>query len=274
MGKFKEKDLITKGLSSEVYLLAFLETSSGYAIARKLQKSEKPIDKSKPPTNWSKVDKALTDLARNGYLKHDFEKKRHFPILSTLIEDMNYILEEKGNSFDQVELKLLGFILKRRDVLNEISKDVLLQMKVQKKGVHKINALSVFSNKIGMLSASFLFAKENRPDYIKMFKEIPSIQIKQVEEIFLELDEGWDEVNGNIDSLFEEKFKKYSLPPEIEGLFRQTKGFWKSMPSLLVLLMASNETLRKLSLLWDQFDGFKLGVDLAMHAGKKLNKLL
>ena len=81
----KKYELITTGLSSEAYLLAFLEPASGYAIARKLEKSEKPNGNSKTPTNYSKVVESLKALAIDNYLNYNYKEKKYYPNIMNIM---------------------------------------------------------------------------------------------------------------------------------------------------------------------------------------------
>ena len=272
--RLKEHDLITTGLSSEVFLHAFLEPSSGYAIARKLEKHDGPVDKSKIPKNFHKVHDALNALIAEGYIAHDFDKKKHYPKLERVVWDFGYLIQSKGKSVDEKELQLLANFLTHRDFLKTLSAQVLDKMKKQPKGTHKINALQIFSNKIGFLAALFLFARTHLEEFKKEFSINPDFS-NAGEALFQDLDKEWDKVIEEIDIKFDDLFRtNFPLNPEIKERFDPVVNFLKSMPSMIILLVAPETTLEKFSLLWDQYEGFQLGIDLALGDIKKYHKVI
>lgn len=273
--KLKQHDLITTGLSSEVFLHAFLEPSSGYAIARKLEKSEKKIGEAKKtPTNYSKVDKALDALIRDDYLRHDIDKKKYYPRITRILWDIVDLLKTKNFTIDKKEFELLKAFLRRRDFLKIISADAIKKMREQPKGVHKINALSIFCNRIGMVAACFKFAREHFPEWKKNMSEISEISIDEIIRGLKEFDVEWDEVLKETEPKLEELLKKHKISREEFPGVTIIEDVFKSVPSMAALLFAPSDTLEKLSNIWDQYGGFKLGIDMALRIDKKTKSIL
>lgn len=269
--KYKKHGLITEGLSSEVFLLAFLEQSSGYSIARVLEKSEKRVDEPKRmPTNHSKVNRALNLLTHERYLEHNLDKKKYYPKISRLIKDIQSLLETRKITLTTDEIELLKIFLKRPSFLKELSKDVFRQMKKQPKGTHNVNALTTLCNKIGMISATILFSKQYNPEYVKMFAENPSIPISRLVRDFHKFEKAWDESALQMNSIFTEKLKDVSLSEKEKSAIDSIKNVFKSILSMSSLLFASNDTLIKFANMWDQFEGFKLGIDMTLRINKNL----
>lgn len=269
--KYKKHGLITEGLSSEVFLLAFLEQNSGYAIARILEKSETRADEPKRmPTNYSKIKQALDLLTHEKYLGHDLDKKKYYPRISRFVKDIQSLLETRKVDLTADEIELLKIFLKRPDFLKVISNDVFQQMKKQPKGTHNVNALTIFCNKIGMISATVLFSKQYNPEYVKMIAENPTIPVSRLVKHFHEYDKVWDEPISQMDEMFTEKLKGVSLSEREEQVIDSYKNVIKSMPSMSSLLFAPTSTLVKFANMWDQFEGFKLGIDMTLSINKNL----
>ena len=266
----KTKELIRTGLSSELFLLALLKPDSGYELAKRLQNTDKT-----PSTG--KIYPVLKSLTTQKYLKYDSSKKKYFPNLNRLVSDISELLRSKNIFLDEDEIKLLSLMLARREFFSAMFSDVLEQLNNQPKGVHKIDALGVFSNRIGAFAVVFSFARKHHPTVIKKLPPSRESTVEQIIGEFEEMDKDWE--NSDVfqidkimskDKIFNQYLTQSKLPDDIiKPIFDLFFGLFKSMPSLMVMFSAPQNTLEKLSNLWDQHEGFKIGVDMALKINDK-----
>lgn len=256
--------MIRTGLSSELFLLALLKPDSGYGLAKRLQNTDKT-----PSTG--KIYPVLKSLTTEKYLKYNSDKKKYFPNINKVVSDIVDVMHSKNKSLDGDEIKLLNLMLDRRDFLNALSDDVLVQLNKQPKGIHKIDALSVFCNKIGMLSAFFSFSKQYDPRYVKTLSGYEERTIVEILAMFEKFGKEWEKIdNEPIDEKFNEIMIQSKIPLDIiKPVFDVILSAFKSMPSIVAMIIAPQNTLEKLSNLWDQYEGFKLGTHMALAVNDK-----
>lgn len=251
----KKHDLITKGLTSELFLLAFLEPDNARKLGQRLQNT------TGHPTNYSKVHPALHELTISGYLKHKDEQYR--PNISKLIDDFDAMLQAKSNSFTMKEKEDFAQFLERREYLKILTLDVQRRLISQPKGEHKINALNVLGERLGFLATLGIIMLEN-------FDEMRDLSDKELDgEAMTKLNE--------IDTLLNSKETKDNLtrelekeglptPPEIFMLW----DFLKSLPYMVKLFVGQMTLIKKIAMLWDQQEIFMAGLEAAKHL-KKVN---
>lgn len=268
MGNFKKYGLITTGLSSEVFLIAFLERKSGYDIARRLEKSTKPKNMPKhTPTNYPRVYDQLLLLQRGKFLERDFEKKKFFPIVKTLVSEIENFLLFKNIKLTKKETTLLENILEMPDFLKELAHNTYKIMDAQPSGTHNINALEVICDKLGQFCTHLLISKQHNPKVMKVGYELSHIP-KRVLMQFLE-----DYKSNESDILKELKpilkdTKKNNLN-ENDMSLDLVSNLTKSIPFFFTLMVTSNVTLLKFSKLWKQYEFFKQGFDFGLKILKK-----
>lgn len=248
--------MIESGLPSELFLLAFLIPDSGYGLAQRLQNT-----KSVP--NTSKIYPVLRKLVASGYLVKRDGKFAHNP--DRLVEDIMVYLESKGHDIANDELKIIRNLLTNGMFFNILSADILLYMQKRPTGLHEINALEVFCNKIGMLASLTWMRKKNESE--QMFTT--AVLSQSFEKFHQNLTTSTDEIMN-------------SMYPKIRGSKsikeRKTDGMELLMETMKSMLMIGfifekipEQTMKKFCLLWDQFSGFRLGMILSSITNRKID---
>ena len=240
--------MLTTGLSSELFLLAYLEPNNIRQLAQKLQNT------SGDPTNYSKAHPAIQDLAIENYLKFNSKDEKHYVNLQKLTDELESILIERDILLNEDEKNYLQKILEQNEFFKIISQDIVKKIQAQEKGIHRINAIDVFCERIGVLSAgALLHRKTQKNDELESICD-PKLSfdenIKEIQKILQEIGSGIDEGIKNIDNPMIDHpiFREFLLPVV------------KHMDSLMVFYMIPLVSLEKLMLLWGGSDGVKLAL--------------
>lgn len=224
--------------------MAFLVPDSGYKMAQRLQNTKRV-------PNTSKVYPALNKLVKAGYLAYEKNKYRHNPV--RLVEDLIDHLWYYDVTIEENEKKILQNMLTSGYFFNILSADVYNELHERKSGSHDIDALEFFRNKIGMLSTMFLHLKKISPE--------PEEPIR----------ESFEQINKNLDGLVEDINKTMSVGLRGSASHKKEKmssydilgNTMKSMFLLSVVFQRiPSATLEKFAQLWDQHQGFMMGLQL------------
>jgi hypothetical protein len=265
---FKKHGLITTGLSSEVFLIAFLERKSGYEIARRLEKSTKLKNMPKhTPTNYPRVYDQLLLLQRGKFLEKDFEKKKYFPVVKTLVSEIEKLLLFKNIKLTKKETTLLKNILEMPDFLKELVRSTYKVMDAQPSGTHNINALEVICDKLGQFCTHLLISKQHNPKVMKMNYELSHIPKRMLMQFL----EDYKTVEGDVLKELKDilKVTKKDNLNENNMSLDLVSNLTKSIPFFFTLMITSNITLLKFSNLWNQYEFFKQGFDFGLKILKK-----
>ena len=253
----KTRDLLTKGLTSELYLLAYIEPNNIRKLAQKLQNT------SGHPTNYSKASPAIHDLTVAKYLKHkEQDKKFHVNVLK-LCDELAAILNEKNISLGEREKGFLLKLLEEKEFFKLISKDIVKKIQNQEKGKHGISALDVFCEKIGSLAAMTMLYIAMNKENDSVFTD-PDLPFEEKIEIFNELKENWKDFQLKFDKEFEKIRKTIPESPMIDELI----VVFKNMPSMFFVFLIPKETLEKLGNLWQGHEGVNLSLQAFSLASK------
>lgn len=254
----KKIGLLTTGLSSELFLLAYLEPNNIRQLAQKLQNT------SGNPTNYSKASPAIHDLTIEKYLKHsDIDEKYHVNI-SKLTKEIELIFQSKNIVLDDEDKKYLKKLLEENAFFKLLSQDVVVKIQSQEKGKHEINALDVICECVGAMSSTMLIQK--RLD-LHGANDVMNSNLsfeENVEEIE-DLKSFWNENIGNLDEKIEEHFGEVAQQP----LFQQfLLPVFKNLFSIVVIFIIPEKTLEKFIKLWSSSDGIILALQLISQLKK------
>jgi hypothetical protein len=244
----KKAGLLTTGLSSELFLLTYLEPNNIRQLAQKLQNT------SRNPTNYSKVSPAIHDLTIHKYLKHNQKDEKYYVNLKKLVEELELILKERDTTLEENEKLLLTKILERNEFFKILSQDIIKKIQEQEKGIHKINALEVFCSRIGMLSSGVLLQKKrDRSENLDLYDPEMSF-----EENMTEIKEMWKEIHDGI----ENKMNELNSPLMEHPLVKEfLLPLMKNLDSLMLFYVIPVTTLEKFTVLWESYEGVKLALD-------------
>jgi|GEM_PF-5625541 len=211
-------------------------------------------------------------LTTSRYLKHIGDK--YHPNFEKLVSDFDNFLKLRKQSLNDDEKKIIHLFLTHRGFFGLMSLDVLEKLRKQQKGTHRLDALEIFCNKMGMVATLCLFGRSHNSELKKFISKIPSLSFKDVKEIFDEVNELFVEdgpkIDSNMESMISELQKKPTTPPGGINLIEYIQFGTKFFPSFLAFFLMPETTLKKLSLLWDQYDGFNLGVKMTLpHSSRK-----
>ena len=250
----KKHDLLTTGLSSELFLLAFLEPDNVRKLGQRLQNT------TGHPSNYSKINPAIHNLTIAQYLKSKTSDDKYYPNLDKLIEEIDVIIKGKNESLTDNEKKSLKQFLKRQEFFKILAMGSDKEIQNQPTGKHKVNALKFFCDKIGHMACGLLLLKQNSPKFQKLPKLTPEYK-KELEKL---------------DQLFmSEKFGKMiaKIPTYDDSRFELIKmiigNMFKSSVPLMNFVYESETLLIKLSKLWDGYENYLAGFELK----KKLDEL-
>lgn len=224
--------------------MAFLLPDSGYKFAQRLQNTKKV-----PST--SKIYPLLEKLVKSGYLTYEKNKYHHNP--AKITDDLIGYLESYDVSIEESERKILQNMLSTGYFFNILSVDVYDELTTRQIGSHDLDALEFFRNKIGLLSTIFSHLKKLSPQ-----------QENPIRESFEKINE---ELSGMVEHINETMLGKLKG----SASFKKKKLYsydllgntMKSMILLTVLFQKiPDETLEKFAQLWDQHQGFVMGIQL------------
>jgi len=275
-------DLLRKGLTSEYFLVAFLEKDpSRYRLAQLVQNKEV----GKPETSKSyDVIKKLTD---SRYLVK--KNKNHYPNLEKLVDTIDFTsLWDWQESLDPDEKNMLVGMLQNREFFKVVSNEILEEIHNQPYRIHNIDALQIIANKIGLLTAAIILYRTHALNAIRESsgKDISNNNLSQFNEEQKDFDIAWNEqvipmikevaferklatktkeVQKQVMKIYKEQKKnvkgaeKKSVPkpPNIMMISDAIMIFLKSMPSLRPFLFAPEKTLWKLCKLWEGYGMFE-----------------
>lgn len=250
----KKHNLLTSGLTSELFLLAFLEPSSARKLGQRLQNT------TKNPTNYSKVHPAVHDLTTSKYLKHNEKERKFYPNISKLVDELSEILEKKNIILSKGEKNSLQDCLERIHFLKIMTASVVNKLQNQPKGIHKINALDVFCETIGTIASGLILLKENKSD----FGDLEGIDVYS-DETFKELDNFFN--SPDLENKMEEIFQT-NQTPEFNPAKNIMLSFFKSLIPMMNMMSQSNEFLKKISNLWSSNEVFFGAIELKKHLDK------
>lgn len=247
----KKHNLITKGLTSELFLLAFLEPDNIRKLAQRLQNT------SGNPTNYAKASTAIHSLTISKYLKHKDDGKYH-PNVPKIIEELEQILKSKNESFTEDDKKFVSRFLQNRQVLQAISLDIIEKIQTQPKGTHNVDALDVLCERIGSMSAIWLTMRNNNSEWKSAAEENQKLSYSEIEEKF----DMFDELTSKHSPFFETEMKKYfEKIPQLKNnkpVVNFFTKFFDIMSSAMPMFMAPESLLRKLAKLWKHYEGFSV----------------
>ncbi|MGI0046759.1 MAG: hypothetical protein ACREBB_06175 [Nitrosotalea sp.] len=248
--------MIESGLSSELFLLAFLIPDSGYRLAQRLQNT-----KSTP--NTSKIYPNLNKLVASGYLIKKDNKFVHNP--DRLVEDIAVYLESKGHDITNDEIKIIRNILTNGTFFNILSVDIITYMQQRPTRIHEINALEVFCNKIGMLASLTWVRKMNKPE--PMFTT--AILGQSFDKFHQDLTESTDEIMDNMYPKI--RGSKSIKEKKMDGIELINETMKSMLMIGFILEKIPERTIKKFCLLWDQFSGFRSGVIFSSIVNRKID---
>jgi hypothetical protein len=249
----KKHDLLTTGLSSELFLLAFLEPDNARRLGQRLQNT------TKTPSNYSKIHPAIHDLTIAKYLKFKDEDRKYYPNLDKLIEEIDMILKGKNESLIDDEKKSLKQFLKGREFFKIISMDIEKKIQDQPKGKHQVNALEFFCDKIGYTVGGLLLLKQNSPK----FQNLPKLtsegkkELEKLDQLFM---------NEKFGKMIEKKFTFDDPRSEIMKMI--IENMFKTLVPLMNFAYESETLLKKLTKLWDGFENMFLGFEMRKESEK------
>jgi hypothetical protein len=236
---------------------------SGYSLAQRLQNTKKT-------PNTSKIYPVLNKLVKAGYLKKENGKYVHN--VKTLVEDIKWVLESSNFPLIDAEVKILRNILANTTFFTILSSDIIQQMQNRPKGEHEINALQVICNKIGMLACIHQYHTQNKSEFdtVSKLQSVSNTNMgKSFEKVSEELKEFSNEVIKKMDHTIKgSKSVKQSKLNAIELI-------GNTLVSMIlignVFEKIPNDTLRKFTLLWDQYNGFQLGMLISYSSNNKID---
>ncbi|MGY5149066.1 MAG: hypothetical protein ACW9W3_03300 [Candidatus Nitrosopumilus sp. bin_68KS] len=241
----KDSTLLRRGIHSELFLLAYDKPESGYGIAQRHQDTTK-----RPDT--SKIGNALDRLVTANYLH--IKNKKYHPNFEKLSEDLFGYLSSKRVELYEHESKILKEMVKQNFIFLFLGKDVLYRMLIQPLRIHHIDALDVISNHIGMMCTFYKMLKNKNSVIIS-----DEAKRKSISKISEELDDEISNVNEDMKKSF--KGSKSIKKQKMSAL----DGVNSLMKSLIltskILDKSTIETVEKLGNLWDQRDGFQIGIE-------------
>ena len=243
----KKHDLLTTGLSSELFLLTFLEPDNARKLGQRLQNT------TGHPSNYSKIHPAIHDLTIAKYLKSKTSDGKYYPNLDKLIEEIDTVLKGKEEFLTDDEKKSLKQFLKGREFFKIIAIDIEKRIQDQPKGKHQVNALKFFCDKIGYVAGGLLLLKLNSPKFQKLPKQTleDKKELEKIEPFFM---------SGN----FEKMIKKIPTDddPRFEIMKMLIENMFKSLVPLTNFVYESETLLKKLVKLWDGFENLFLGFEM------------
>ncbi len=253
----KKHGLLKEGLSSELFLLALLKPSNLTELGERLQNTKTP--------SLSKIYTALGDLEIHKYVKN--KDKIYHANPKKLVLEIENILESKNQYLDDAEKKIITLLLSGNSFLGFLSFQIIEKIRGQPKSIHKTNALEIFSNHIGQFSTIALFQRSHDPRIKKASQEMKKLSFDKIKEIIYEFDKFMIENKKNFNSKMSDtilelsSMEKKSIP-DLSEIVANIKHSVKTMSPMILFYSMKVSTLKKLSLLWDQKEGFDFGVKI------------
>lgn len=237
--------MLRKGLTSELFYLAFLIPDSGYALAQRSQGTKKT-------PNTGKTTPALRKLVKAGYLIR--KEKKLYPVPEKLADAIiNYLEDEIEVTLEDIEKRILKNMLSENMFFLFVGFDVFQEIEERPMNSHKIDALKNIADKIGFISALMLESKK------KSGTNIPVNQ-KSFEQIQQELEEFVQNTNKTMETKV--KGRKSIRNKKMDSVSILNNAM-KSFIMMGVLFdKIPNETIEKFANLWSQYQGFQIGVNI------------
>ena len=249
--------MLRKGLTSELFFLAFLQPETGYTLAQRLHGSKKT-------PNTSKTSIALKKLETAGYLRRGEDGKFHHVPEKLVQELIDYLKNEQGVILDEKEKKILRHLISENYSFFFASHEVIHKMLDSPKGTHDLDAIKTISDKIGQISAIQLELKKKYSSNIPKTNQ-PFGKIQEDLSKFVEVE------NKNWEALF--KWKKFTQFEKKIGIEYTLKEKMKAVDTFNNILKSErmieilfdkipDTTIEKFAYLWSQYSGFQLGLNL------------
>lgn len=288
-GSEQTGSLIRGGITAEYFLAAFLEPGSGYSLGKIVQNRKSPSSKNLYPY--------IEKLKKEGYL---LEKNgKLFPNLRKFVAEMSQAFS------DQVELShddgmIITSLLENREFFKVVSDSIKDEMTKQPDRIHKIDALKLIADKIGMMAATYILFRTEKPDpydqsgskkSLKDVKEEYDIlhstwNTKEVQDKIIEMDRQMTkqtkktkkEIEKTRARLRGERIREKD-PQKRKELTREIKKpkpnvdliadslmiMFKSFTSLRLLFVVPEELLWKMTKLWKDYPGFEIAYKVSEH---------
>ena len=147
----KIHNLIRTGLSSELFLLAYIKPDIPRRLASILYNSDDP--------DTGKIYPAIHSLTLQKYLRVDDGNRMHVRI-KTLVRDFDDVLQSKKFSLDDDEKTILASILQEKGFISSMAPYALERIKENSKSKkHNTDALHILSDTLSTLAAGYHFGK-------------------------------------------------------------------------------------------------------------------
>ena len=249
--------MLRKGLTSELFFLAFLQPETGYTLAQRLQGSKKIPNTSKTSTSLKKLEKAE-------YLRRDKDGKLHHVPEKLVQELIDYLKNEQGVILDEKEKKILRHLISENYSFFFASHEVIHKMLDRPKRTHDLDAIKTISDKIGEISAIHLELKK------KYSSNIPKTN-QPFEKIQEDLSKSVEVENKKWEALF--RWKKFTQIEKKRGIEYTLKEKMKSIDTFnnivksrkmieILFDQISDTTIEKFAYLWSQYYGFQIGINI------------
>ena len=243
--KDNQKSLLRSGLPSEFFILCFVKPDKPYEIAKTIKNVTTVPDA-------SKIYPARERLVNQGYL----EKKgtSYHPIYSKLAQEIaEFLHQEKNETLDENEIKLLEYFLRNAKFVRLSHDEVRRMIQTQEKGIRNIDSLKFIASMVGAVSL-FLWSvkrettkdEEAKKQLDEMSQQISVEQLEQFEsqwEVFSEI------LMKNFGQFFANRItiKNDDNSNEFDGMDKDeiVKMMFSSIP--VILMMVSTELLEKLA---------------------------
>lgn len=265
----KKKDIITSGLTSELFLLAFLKEDSGYALGSRLQNRKNP--------DMSKVYPALTALTQSKHLKHyyddgDKSKRIYYVNRKKLTEEITKVLAERGKSLNKDESEALEKLYEPVRWVQTYSSSIINKIHKQSKGIHHVSALEEIYTQIGFLASMFLLREQTDVLFRKQVKKSRQIPRDEFFKVMPEIFEVF-QLLGNVPMIKKEMEKDGRILTDEElEVVKQFSNLMIQWFPMMHLLLLPRSSIKKLSVLYDKSDIFFEGGRIAIENLKRVQK--
>lgn len=239
--------MLRKGLTSELFFLAFLVPETGYTLAQRLQGTKKT-------PNTSKTTLALKKLEKDGYLRREEDGKYHHVPEKLVRELIDYLKNEQETILDEKEKRILRNLVSENYFFIFAAHDVIHKMIDRPKGIHDLDTLKTISDKIGFISALILESKKKRGDSNKPI----------INQSFEKNQEDLAKFVVETNKMMEAKIKgKKSVRNKKMKSVNILNNVMKSMLMIGILFhKVPDTTIEKFACLWAQYDGFRFGTNI------------
>jgi len=259
--------MLRKGLTSELFFLAFLQPETGYRLAQMLQGSKKT-------PNTSKTSTALKKLEKAGYLRRK-EDGKFYHVPEKLAQELfDYLENEQGVILDEKEKKILRNLISENYYFIFAAHEVIHKMIDRPKGTHDLDAIKTISDKIGQIFAVHLklkkkYSSSNKPKNNQSFEKIQEDLSKFVKDSNMKMEAI---IRNKRFTRIEKKLgKKYTYNEKMKSINLLNNTMKSSIMIGVLFEKIPDTTLEKFAYLWDQYYGFQIGINLSNVNPMKLN---